>query len=193
MDDDDGGDEHAAPTADGEAEVPAGEVSGNDRANAERPKREDARVALQLTFIEIVLAGDVIRDPAFMFFLSHFRHPLFRTRFESKLCRRMARSSQAGLSGNQNLTETVCPLMLAAFVADLIVANLDHDRRQASWARVAFDRVIDLIGRSIRLVDADGQRRIGLQGANEISRPGGDPRRTRCRSAKGGSCRDRPA
>ena len=53
--------------------------------------------------------------------------------------------------------------MLAGFVADLIVANFDHDRRQASRARVAFDRVIDLIGRSIRLVDADGERRIGLQ------------------------------
>ena len=35
------------------------------------------------------------------------------------------------------------------------------------WAGVAVDRVIDLIGRRIRLIDADGERGIGFQAADE--------------------------
>ena len=44
--DDDGGDEQAAPAAGADAEVPAGEVARDHRADAERPQRPDARVAL---------------------------------------------------------------------------------------------------------------------------------------------------
>src|SRR6185295_17569429 len=80
----------------------------------------------------------------------------------------MSGSSQARLSPNQNLRQPVRPTPLAGIIADLVIANFNHDRRQAAWARMAFDRVIDLIGRSIRLVDADGERGIGLQPAKEI-------------------------
>ena len=73
--DDDGGDEHAAPAANGEAEVPAGKVAGNDRAHAECPQCKDAGVALELALFEIIFLGDVIRDPAFMSLLSHFPTP----------------------------------------------------------------------------------------------------------------------
>ena len=76
----DGGDEHAAPAADIETEVPAREISGDNRADAKRPKREDARVAPQLAFFEIILAGDVIGNPAFMSLLSHFSNPLLSFR-----------------------------------------------------------------------------------------------------------------
>ena len=74
--DDDRGDEHAAPAAHIESEVPAREIAGDNRADAKSPKREDAGVAPQLAFFEIILAGDVIGNPAFMSLLSHFSNPL---------------------------------------------------------------------------------------------------------------------
>ena len=51
--DDDRGDEHAAPAADGEAEIPAGEIARDDRADAERPKACDPRIAAQAPLLEI--------------------------------------------------------------------------------------------------------------------------------------------
>src|SRR5262245_30977638 len=73
--DEDGGDKHAAPAADVEPEVPAREIAGDNRADAKSPKREDPGMAPQLTLLEIVLAGDMIRNPAFMSLLSHFPTP----------------------------------------------------------------------------------------------------------------------
>jgi len=80
----------------------------------------------------------------------------------------MLRSHRARFSCYENIRQPVRPTPLPFRLANLIVANLDHDRRQAAWARMTLDRVIDLIGRSIRLIDADGERGIGLQSANEI-------------------------
>ena len=48
--------------------------------DAKSPKREDAGVAPELAFFEIILAGDVIRNPAFMSRLSHFSNPLLSFR-----------------------------------------------------------------------------------------------------------------
>src|SRR5262245_3813442 len=73
--DDDRGDEHATPAAHVETEVPAREVSGDNRADSKRPKGEDAGVAPQLAFFEIVLFGDMIGDPVFMLLHSHFPTP----------------------------------------------------------------------------------------------------------------------
>ena len=78
--DDDGGDEHAAPAAHGEAEVPPREVAGDDRADAKCPQREDSSVTLKLALLEIIFRGDMIRDPAFVSFLSHCPNPPFVAR-----------------------------------------------------------------------------------------------------------------
>lgn len=43
----------------------------------------------------------------------------------------MAGSHQARLSHDENIGQPVCPSSLAGFTADFIVANFNHDRRQA--------------------------------------------------------------
>src|SRR4029077_13141587 len=70
-------DEHAAPAADGEAQIPAREVARDDRGNAERPKREDAGVTPELALIEIARTRGVIGNPALVPLLSHRAGPSF--------------------------------------------------------------------------------------------------------------------
>ena len=70
--DEDGAEEHAAPAAHAEAEVPAGEIAGDDRGDAERPEIEDAGVAPELAVLEVVQPWGLIGDPAFVSLLSHF-------------------------------------------------------------------------------------------------------------------------
>ena len=70
-----GAEEHAAPAAHGEAEVPAGEIAGDDRGDAERPQIEDARMAPELAVFEIVYAGTAIGDATFVLFVSHVPDP----------------------------------------------------------------------------------------------------------------------
>ena len=48
---------------------------------------------------------------------------------------------------NENSGEPVRPSLLAGSIADLIVTNLDHGRRQAARVGMARDRIIDLIAR----------------------------------------------
>ena len=57
--------EHAAPAAHGEAEVPAREVAGDDRGDAERPQIEDAGVTPELPVLEIVDPCGGVGHPAF--------------------------------------------------------------------------------------------------------------------------------
>ena len=80
--DDDRGDEQAAPAAGADAEVPAGEVTGDDGADAERPQRPDARVAPQSALLEVVLAGILVGDAADGFLVSHATLPISCCRVE---------------------------------------------------------------------------------------------------------------
>ena len=72
-------------------------------------------------------------------------------------------SGQARRCRNEKIGQPVRPVSLAGLVADLIVANFNHGRWQVPLPGMAADRVIDLVGRRIRLVDADGERRVGTQ------------------------------
>ncbi len=54
--DDGAGNQHAAPAAGREAEVPAREVPRDDRSDAKSPKRPDARIALKPARLEIRVA-----------------------------------------------------------------------------------------------------------------------------------------
>ena len=63
--------------------------------------------------------------------------------------------------------EPVRPSSLAGSIADLIVANLDHGRRQAARVGMALDRIVDLVARRIWRVDANGERRVGLKPADK--------------------------
>ena len=71
------------------------------------------------------------------------------------------------LRRRENIGEPVRPFPLPGFIANLVVANFDHRRRQAARAGMPLDRVIDLVGRRIGLVDADGERRVGFEPANQ--------------------------
>ena len=62
----------------------------------------------------------------------------------------------------ENFGEALCPASLAGLIANLVVANFDHRRRQVPRPGMACDRVVDMVGRRVGLVDADGQRRVGL-------------------------------
>src|SRR4030095_9866524 len=73
--DDDRGDEQAAPAADPDAELPAGEVAGGHRARADRPPRPDTGVTSQLAVLEIILARILVRDAADGFLVSHATLP----------------------------------------------------------------------------------------------------------------------
>ena len=68
---------------------------------------------------------------------------------------------------SENSGDSVRPSSLAGSIADLIVTNLDHGRRQAPRMGMALDRIIDLIARRIWRVDANGERRIGPQSADK--------------------------
>ena len=60
--DDAGGDEHAAPPRDRKSEVPAREVARDDRADRERPERDDAGVAPQTASLEVGCVGFPVGD-----------------------------------------------------------------------------------------------------------------------------------
>ncbi len=62
--DENGGDQHAAPAAGGETEVPAGEVSGDHRADAERPQQPHAGVTLQAARLEVSVFDLLVRYAA---------------------------------------------------------------------------------------------------------------------------------
>ena len=62
--DENGGDQHAAPAAGGEAEVPTGEVSRDHRANAERPQEPHAGVAFEAARFEVCVVDLLIRYAA---------------------------------------------------------------------------------------------------------------------------------
>src|SRR5918998_6439777 len=51
--DDDRGDEHSTPTALQQATVPSGEMSGDDRAHAERPEMPDVGVTCEQSLAEV--------------------------------------------------------------------------------------------------------------------------------------------
>ena len=75
----------------------------------------------------------------------------------------MAGSNQARLNCNKDLSEPVCPAQLSGLIADLVIANFDHGRRQVVRFGMAAQRVVDPVGRRIGLVDADRERRVCLQ------------------------------
>ena len=79
-----------------------------------------------------------------------------------ELTPRHGAASKAWLCRNENFGQPIGPASLAFRIVNLVVANFDHRRRQTPRPGMAFDRVIDLVGRRIGLVDADGQRGIGL-------------------------------
>ena len=59
--DDDAGHQHAAPATGGKAEIPAREMAGDHRADAQRPERPDAGIALQAALFEVAfVAGGVL-------------------------------------------------------------------------------------------------------------------------------------
>ena len=55
---------HAAPAAGREAEIPAGEMAGDDRADPQRPQRPDAGISLQPPLLEIRTVSLGIADAA---------------------------------------------------------------------------------------------------------------------------------
>ena len=62
----------------------------------------------------------------------------------------------------ENFGEALCPASLAGLIANLVVANFDHRRRQVPRPGMACDRIVNMVGRRVGLVDADGQSRVGL-------------------------------
>ena len=75
---------------------------------------------------------------------------------------------EPGARGKKNFGEAGCPASLAGLVANLVVANFDHCSGQVPRPGVTGDRVVDMVGRRIGLVDADGQRRVVLKRAEEV-------------------------
>ena len=75
----------------------------------------------------------------------------------------MPRSAQAWCRRKKNFSEAIRPASLAGLVANLVVANFDHRRGQVPRPGMTGDRVVDVVGGRIGLVDADSQRRVGLK------------------------------
>ena len=63
---DDGGQCEAAPAAGKQAEIPAGIVAGDNRADAQRPQRSDTGVAAQAALVEVVLVDRPVVDAGFV-------------------------------------------------------------------------------------------------------------------------------
>ena len=70
--DENGAEEHAAPAADGEAKVPAGEFARNDGGDAERPQIEDAGVAPELPVLEIAYVDVTVGNATFLSLVGHY-------------------------------------------------------------------------------------------------------------------------
>ena len=75
----------------------------------------------------------------------------------------MADSGETPVGDKENPSQAVSPASLAGVFADLVVANFDHRCRQVLRAGMPLDRVVDIVGRGVGLVDANRERRVGLQ------------------------------
>ena len=104
--DDDGGDQHAAPAARGEAEVPAGEVSRDDGGDAERPQREHAGMAPELAVFEIVDARAAIGDAAFVRSRPCSRSATISANLSDSPSMKQGSGPNAGLSGQNGCAGT---------------------------------------------------------------------------------------
>src|SRR5262245_38513032 len=70
--DENGTEEHAAPAADRESKVPAGEIARDDGGNAERPQIKDAGVAPELPVLEIAYVDVTIGNATFIPLNGHY-------------------------------------------------------------------------------------------------------------------------
>ena len=127
--DDDARHQQAAPAAGGEAEVPPGEVAGDDRADAERPQRPHARITLQPSLLEVTCVSLGIADAAifgchwFSLPVAHGAQALVATR-----CRCRAASDIAAACCSTSPGDL--PTQSDLLICDEIVADFDHRSKE---------------------------------------------------------------
>ena len=114
----------------------------------------------EFAFFEIVLAGYVIRNPAFMSLLSHFPtppviSPVLTAQIHTMACLDL---NSPGVAAKEYRPARSAQLRWLCLVADLVVANFDHGRQEGSRrAGMAARACSRPRRRGIGLVDADGE------------------------------------